>query len=52
MLVCISMKSEVHGNDFTGVRPKSELEWFASELKKFWTVGLKWNSRSAINERC
>ena len=47
MLVCISMKSdniriEVHGDDFTGAGPQSELEWFASELKKFWTVDLRY----------
>ena len=46
MLVYISMKSEnirieVHGDDFTGVGPKSKLEWLASELKKFWTVDLR-----------
>ena len=35
-----NIRVEVHG-DFTGVGPKSELEWFASnELKKFWTVDL------------
>ena len=36
-----NMRIEVHGDDFTGVGPKSELEWFASELKKFWTVDLR-----------
>ena len=39
-----NIRIEVHGDDFTGVGPKSELEWFASELKKF--CGSTWNSRS------
>ena len=36
-----NIRIEVHGDDFTGVGPKSELEWFPSELKKFWTVDLR-----------
>ena len=36
-----NIRIEVHGDDFTGVGPKRELEWFADELKKFWTVYLR-----------
>ena len=36
-----NIRIEVHGDDFTGVGPKREFEWFASELKKFWTVDLR-----------
>ena len=36
-----NIRIEVHGDDFTGVGPKSELEWFAAELKKSWTVDLR-----------
>ena len=36
-----NIRIEVHGDDFNGVGPKSELEWFASELKKFWIVDLR-----------
>ena len=36
-----NIRIEVRGDDFTGVGPKSELEWFAAELKKFWTVDLR-----------
>ena len=35
-----NIRIEVHGDDLTGVGPKSELEWFAAELKKVWTVDL------------
>ena len=29
---------EVHGDDFIGLGQKSQLEWFAQELGKHWTV--------------
>ena len=35
-----NIRIEAHGDDFTGVGLKRELEWFAAELKKFWTVDL------------
>ena len=49
-----NIRIEVHGDDFTGVGPKSELEWFAAELKKevldlyiYWWIRIEpWNSRS------
>ena len=31
----------MRGDDFTGVGPKSKLEWFAAELKKVWPVDLR-----------
>ena len=35
------IRIEVHGGDFTGVGPKAELEWFAAELRKHWTVDVR-----------
>ena len=32
---------EVHGDDFTGLGTKAELEWFAEELGKHWTVEVR-----------
>ena len=31
----------MHGDDFTGVGPKAELEWFAAELRKHWTIDVR-----------
>ena len=35
------IRIEVHGDDFTGVGPKTELEWFAAELRKHWTIDVR-----------
>ena len=35
------IRIEVHGDDFTGVGPKAELEWFAAELRKHWTIDVR-----------
>ena len=32
------IRVEVHGDDFTGLGAKDQLEWFAKELGKHWTV--------------
>ena len=31
----------MHGDDFTGVGPKTELEWFSAELCKHWTIDVR-----------
>ena len=35
------IRIEVHGDDFTGVGPKSELQWFADALKAYWTIDVR-----------
>lgn len=35
------IRLEVHGDDFTGVGAKSELQWLADSLKKHWTIELR-----------
>ena len=35
------IRVEVHGDDFTGLGAKAELEWFAEELGKHWTVEVR-----------
>ena len=35
------IRIKVHGDDFTGVGPKAELEWFAAELRKHWTIDVR-----------
>ena len=35
------IRIEVRGDDFTGVGPKAELEWFAAELRKHWTIDVR-----------
>ena len=32
------IRVEVHGDDFTRVGSKSNLDWFAEELKEHWTI--------------
>ena len=36
-----NIRIEVHGDNFTGVGPKSDLEWFAAGLKKVRTLGMR-----------
>ena len=35
------IRLEVHGDDFTGVGAKAELEWLADQLAKHWTIDLQ-----------
>ena len=35
------IRVEVHGDDFTGLGAKPELEWFSAELGKHWTVEVR-----------
>lgn len=35
------IRVEVHGDDFTGLGAKDQLEWFAQELGKHWTVEVR-----------
>ena len=46
-----NIRIEVRSDDFTGVGPKSELEWFAAGLKKVW-IGFVWNCGSTVSGRC
>ena len=35
------IRLEVHGDDFTGVGAKAELEWLADQLAKHWAIDLR-----------
>ena len=46
------IRIEVHGDDFTGVGPKAELECFAAELRKHWTIDVRGILGPPIYEGC